>query len=158
MWPATLTVLPNRLNCICKQIETHWNYSSNIWLWKGLDKRTSRRKLKQTFSPDHGTRLGKHYSRQKSSDTADKKKPWRHSKQVAGTSKRVCLLDGKAVAPTTSMPEAQKAKQANKKNFRNMMAARLKWRLTLCSMLLEGCNTNRFSNISSFEFQHQTWK
>jgi len=85
------------------------------------------------------TRLGKHYSRQKSSDTADKKKPWRHSKQVAGTSKRVCLLDGKAVAPTTSMPEAQKAKQANKKNFRNMMAARLKRRLTLCSMLLEGC-------------------
>ena len=77
------------------------------------------------------TRLGKHYSRQKSSDTADqkkKKKPWPHSKQVAGTSKRVCLLDGKAVAPTTSVPEAQKAKQANKKNFRNMimMAARLK--------------------------------
>ena len=61
------------------------------------------------------TRLGKHYSRQKSSDTADKKKPWPHSKQVAGTSKRVCLLDGKAVAPTTSVPEAQKAKQANKK-------------------------------------------
>ena len=52
MWPATLTVLPNRLNCICKQIETHWNYSWNIWLWKGLDKRTSRHKLKQTFSPD----------------------------------------------------------------------------------------------------------
>jgi len=90
------------------------------------------------------TRLGKHYSRQKSSDTADqkkkkRKKPWPHSKQVAGTSKRVCLLDGKAVAPTTSVPEAQKAKQANKKNFRNMMAARLKRRLTLCSMLLEGC-------------------
>ena len=56
---------------------------------------------------------------------------------MAGTSKRVCLLDGKAVAPTTSVPEAQKAKQANKKNFRNMMAARLKRRLTLCSMLLE---------------------
>ena len=52
MWPATLTVLPNRLNCICKQTETHWNYFWNIWLWKGLDKRTSRRKLKQTFSPD----------------------------------------------------------------------------------------------------------
>jgi len=52
MWPSTLTVLPNRLNCICKQIETHWNYSWNIWLWKGLDKRTSRCKLKQTFSPD----------------------------------------------------------------------------------------------------------
>jgi len=65
------------------------------------------------------TRLGKHYSRQKSSDTADKKKQkrWPHIKQVAGTSKRVCLLDGKAVAPTTSVPEAQKAKQANKKKL-----------------------------------------
>ena len=36
---------------------------------------------------------------------------------MAGTSKRVCLLDGKAVAPTTSVPEAQKAKQANKKKL-----------------------------------------
>ena len=139
MWPATLTVLPNRLNCICKQIETHWNYSWNIWLWKGLDKRTSRRKLKQTFSPDQTRKTLFKTKKLRHSRSKKKKKPWPHSKQVAGTSKRVCLLDGKAVAPTTSVPEAQKAKQANKKNFRNMMAARLKRRLTLCSMLLEGC-------------------
>ena len=141
MWPATLTVLPNRLNCICKQIETHWNYSWNIWLWKGLDKHTSRCKLKQTFSPDQTrkTLFKTKKLRHSRSKEKKRKKPWPHSKQVAGTSKRVCLLDGKAVAPRTSVPEAQKAKQANKKNFRNMMAARLKRRLTLCSMLLEGC-------------------
>ena len=36
---------------------------------------------------------------------------------MAGTSKRFCLLDGKAVAPITSVPEAQKAKQPNKKKL-----------------------------------------
>ena len=66
------------------------------------------------------------------------KKALPHSKQAAGTSKRVCLLqlDGKAV----------------------WIPVCLKQRLTLCSMLLEGATTNRFSNISSFEFQHQAWK
>ena len=34
---------------------------------------------------------------------------------MAGTSKRVCLLDKKAVSLTTSVAEAQKVKQANKK-------------------------------------------
>ena len=54
------------------------------------------------------TRLGKHYSRQKSSDTADQKKKTLVTFKTGGrTSKRVCLLDGKAVAPTTSVPEAQ---------------------------------------------------
>jgi hypothetical protein len=94
-----------------------------------LDKRTSRRKLKQTFSPDQTRKTlfkTKKLRHSRSKEKKKRKKPWPHSKQVAGTSKRVCLLDGKAVAPTTSVPEAQKAKQANKKNFRNMMAARLK--------------------------------
>jgi len=85
------------------------------------------------------TRLGKHYSRQKSSDTADKKKPWRHSKQVAGTSKRVCLLDGKAVARQPLRLKLKKQNRRTKKTSETLMAARLKRRLTLCSMLLEGC-------------------
>ena len=80
-----------------------------------MDKRTSRRKLKQTFSPDQTRKTL--FKTKKLRHSRYKKKPWPHSKQVAGTSKRVCLLDGKAVAPTTSMPEAQKAKQANKKKL-----------------------------------------
>ena len=36
---------------------------------------------------------------QKTKQTNKKSRP--HSKQAAGTSKRVCLLDGKAVAPTS---------------------------------------------------------
>ena len=92
MWPSTLTVLPNRLNCICKQIETHWNYSWNIWLWKGLDKRTSRCKLKQTFSPDQTRKTLFKTKKLRHSRLKKKKKRWPHSKQVAGTSKRVCLL------------------------------------------------------------------
>ena len=36
---------------------------------------------------------------------------------MAGTSKRVCLLDGKAVAPTTSVPEAQKSKTDEQKKL-----------------------------------------
>ena len=90
MWPATLTVLPNRLNCICKQIETHWNYSWNIWLWKGLDKRTAGVNSSKHFPQ---TRLGKHYSRQKSSDTADKKKTLAIFK-TGGRNFKACLSFG----------------------------------------------------------------
>jgi hypothetical protein len=104
------------------------------------------------------TRLGKHYSRQKAqTQQINKKKNLGHiqNRWQELQSEFVFLnLDGKAVAPTTSVPEAQKAKQANKKNFRNMMAACLKRRLTLCSW--KGASANRFSYISSFESQHQT--
>jgi len=152
MWPATLTVLPNinRLNCIhiCKQIETHWNYSWNIWLWKGLDKRTSRRKLKQTFSPDQTRKtLFKTKKLRHSRPKEKEKKKTLATFKTGGRNFKASLSFGwESSCPDNLCAWSSKSKTGEQKKTSEtwwQLAWNEDWHCAQCSW--KGASANRFS-------------
>ena len=98
-----------------KQIETIEIANETSGCGKGSEKRTTRRKLKQPFSPNQDQIIHKNKLRD-SRGKSQKQKARRHSKQPPESAKRACVLDKKPVVQATCVHKAPKEKQTNKKS------------------------------------------